>query len=630
MSLLLTYSQIKGLKIKTIKLITFFAATLLIHSSNVLAEYKPATTSEMVLETINVNANGSNTSYYEDMTTIDTEKGVDSDSQQDISYNSKTETIKILEAYTLQADGQKIKVPKDGIRTTDDPISNGAPMFSETKHKIVIFPDVKIGSRLYIKYITVQHTPQFKGQFHTARCFSPNYVWKNYQINLIVSNKLPVQFDTKGMDGGLVKEINGQKYYHYTFKQDVAVPPEEYQTSVVDYAPYFTASSFKDHLELGRAYQKGLDSKTKITPEIQALADNLTKGIKDEKSQVDILYQWVSKNIRYVAVYLGNGGVVPHTAQTILSNRYGDCKDHAVILETLLKAKAIESSPALINFGKAYTLPKLAVMTPQNHVINYIPSLDVYLDATAQLAPYGDLPMDDMDKPVILTALNRMGHTPKMKAQDNRIATKVDIVIANDGSMTGTSHSQMKGAIEVKYRGVASSEAGYEDEALAKYRLNRFGETGLGKINASDPYNLAKPFEESTTFSLDPTSNFPGPGAIRVPVGLAEASIATLGENKPRDVITFPIACYSNIMEETYTISFPSSIHITRIPSDVNFHNASIKYNATYHLVSNKVEVFRHYEAENETHVCDAASNERKLAFFKVLQRDLRSQIFYD
>ncbi len=601
-----------------------------IYSSSALADYKPSTSSEMVIETITVNANGSNTSHYEDLTRIDTQKGVDNDSQQDISYNNKTETVKILEAYTLQADGRKIKVPKEGIRTTDDPLSLGAPIFSETKHKIVIFPEVKIGSRLYLKYSSVEHTPRFKGQFHTARFFSPHFILKNYQINLIVSKKLPVQVDTNGMEGGLVKEINGQKFYHYAFKYDVAIPPEDGQTSIVDYGSYFTASSFKDHLELGRAYQKGIESKTKVTPEIQALADKLTKGMADQKSQVDALYQWVSKNIRYVAVYLGNGGVVPHEAQTILSNRYGDCKDHAVILETLLKAKGIASSPALINLGDAYTLPKLAVMAPQNHVINYVPSLDIYLDATAQLAPYGTLPMQDMDKPVILTALGRIGHTPKMKAKDNLIATKVDITIAKDGSMRGTSHSRMTGAIEVTFRGVQSAEAGTEDEELARHRLNPVGETGLGKITAGDPFNLAKPFEESTTFTLDPNSNFPGPGAMKIPVGITEGSIARLGRNKPRDTIKFPTACYSNTMEETYTLNFPTNIHITRIPTDVNYQNASISYKATYRLNDNKVEVFRRYQLENSSHVCDASSNARKLAFFKVLQRDLKSQIFYD
>ena len=83
-------------------------------------------------------------------------------------------------------------------------------------------------------------------------------------------------------------------------------------------------------------------------------------------------------------------------------------------------------------------------------------------------------------------------------------------------------------------------------------------------------------------------------------------------------------------MEETYRLTFPPSARITRIPSDVNFQNASISYTSTYRLVDNKVEIFRRYQAENETHVCDASSNDRKLAFFKVLQRDLKSQIFYD
>ncbi len=50
-----------------------------------------------------------------------------------------------------------------------------------------------------------------------------------------------------------------------------------------------------------------------------------------------------AQNIRYVAVYLGNGGLEPNSAQSILDNHYGDCKDHVTILEALLAAKA---SPA--------------------------------------------------------------------------------------------------------------------------------------------------------------------------------------------------------------------------------------------------------------------------------------------
>ncbi len=611
-------------------LLKLFLLTIYFYSSYAHAEYKPSISDELTKETITVNANGSSVSVYENITLIETQAGIESDSQSDIEYNSKNETVQIIEAYTLQADGKKIQVPKEGIRTIGDSVTNGAPKFSETKHKVLIYPDVKVGSRLYIKYRNVEHTPRFKGQFSTARFFSPHYVYKDFEINLIVNNKLPVQVDTKGMDGGLIKETKEQKVYRFTFKQDSVLPPEEGQTSVTDYAPYFTASSFKDHIALGQAYQAGATSKTKITPEIQALADRLTTGMTDEKSQVDVLYQWVSKHIRYVAVYLGNGGVVPHSAQSIYSNRYGDCKDHAVLLETLLKAKGIASSQVLISAGEAFTLPKLAVQTPINHVINYVPSLDVYLDATAQFAPYDTLPMSDMDKPVILTALNRMGHTPAMKAEDNLIATKVDIVINDDGSMSGTSHSYMTGAVGIGYRAAQAASADYEDDLLVKYRLKPEGETGLGKITTSDPFNLAKPFEENATFTLDPISNFPGPGAMRIPVGVTQGELTSLGRSKPKDNAKFPIACYSNTMQENYSVTFPTSTHITRIPTDVNYEDSGISYQATYHLNGNKVDVFRHYQSENPNHVCGTDRSARKLAFFKVLQRDLKAQVFYD
>ena len=81
--------------IKTILLI------ISLYSSSTLADYKPSISEELTRETITVKADGSNVSEYETITVIETEKGVDGDSQQDISYNSKTETVQIIEACLL-------------------------------------------------------------------------------------------------------------------------------------------------------------------------------------------------------------------------------------------------------------------------------------------------------------------------------------------------------------------------------------------------------------------------------------------------------------------------------------------------------------------------------------------------
>ena len=560
---------------------------------------------------------------------IDTQVGVESFGQQDISYNCKQERMQIIDAYTLQKDGRKVKVPKESIRDAGDPISHGAPMFSETKHKIIIYPKVEVGSRLYYKYKSIQHTPEFKGQFIFSRYFSPHYKYKDYEVSLVIPNKLPIQVEVKGLEGGLLKESNGRKYFRYIFNQESAYPQETWEVDTDDFSPYVIASSFKSHVELGKAYEKSVASKIRVTPEIKKLADELTLGISEPKAQVELIYNWVSKNIRYVAVYLGNGGVVPHDANAILQNHYGDCKDHSVILAALLKAKGIDSSSALINLGDAYKLPNLAVLSPQNHVINYIPSLDIYLDSTAQFLPYGTLPYQDMDKPVILTALNKMGRTPITRAEDNVIKSNVTMTINKDGTIIGAAESTVTGFYNSDVRSRESNAKGEDEKDQADNRF-RDGETGIGKIRTTDPVDLSKPFVEKTTFTLDAKSNIPGPGAMKVPFGIKLTNFSTLISEKPRDFVRYPFICLSKTFEESYLITFPENTKVTKVPANIDFKNAHISYRASYFLKNKQVKVSRIFQTHFSNSICPDGFNDLRKEGVKVIQRDLRGQIFYE
>jgi len=145
---------------------------------------------------------------------------------------------------------------------------------------------------------------------------------------------------------------------------------------------------------------------------IRTLAQSLTAKAGGDLDKLRILHDWVAQHIRYLGVYVGAGGFVPRKATEIFATRYGDCKDHVALLEAMLRAVGIESSPALINLGDAYGLPELAVSNPINHVITYVPSLDLYVDSTAQFAAVGTLPSEDSNKPVIITATGELKRTP--------------------------------------------------------------------------------------------------------------------------------------------------------------------------------------------------------------------------
>ena len=129
---------------------------------------------------------------------------------------------------------------------------------------------------------------------------------------------------------------------------------------------------------MAKAYQLKAGAAAQVTPGIRALADNITAGISDRREQAEALYRWVAQNIRYVAVYLGNGGLEPNSAQSILDNHYGDCKDHVVIPEALLAAKGIASSPVLIGMDEGPILPKVPLLSRFNHAITYVPEFKLY------------------------------------------------------------------------------------------------------------------------------------------------------------------------------------------------------------------------------------------------------------
>lgn len=599
-------------------------------SFDALADFKPAITYEKTLDTYEVNKDGTHTLVSENINLIETESGITNNGEIDIPYNGSYETVKIIYAYTLQLDGKKVPVPKDGIRTTEDPLDSGTPQFSDTKHKVIIFPHVKVGSRLCYKYEHVAHTVSFKNNFYTSMFFSPNVKWGNYDVFINIDKRLPLYIDSNGVAGGLISTSAKQNHYKFSYSQNHVLPPEKDSVAIYDYAPNFVASTFPDQISLGRYYQSTLAPNVKVTPEIQKLADELTVGINDEKERVRALYNWVKANIRYVAVYLGNGGYEPHPVNTILNNRYGDCKDHAAILESLLKAKGIESSTALINWGESYTLPKYAVVSPQNHAITYVPSLDLYLDSTSKYSPFGTLSFGETGKPTILTALNRIGKTPVMRQKDLAIITDVKFKINDDGSITGSSSALYQGVIESNTRAKRADQLNNDDKNVISEILQSEGETGSGTMTTTDPNETDKPYVATADFNLDPITNFPGPGAMKIPVGVAPGLLSNYSKNKPEKTFSFPYQCISGLIKETYEIEFPATTKITSIPEDISFQKGGYRYISSYRLESNKLQVLRELSHERDNEVCQPSEETFKSELFAVLQKDLRSQIFYE
>jgi hypothetical protein len=388
-------------------------------------------------------------------------------------------------------------------------------------------------------------------------------------------------------------------------------------------------STYPDMVAIGNAYQTLAADKARLTPDLRELATRLVAGLSDERAKVRAIHAWVTHNIRYVAVFLGNGGLVPHAASQVLARRYGDCKDHAILMEALLAAAGIESSGALVNMGDAYTLATVGTIGPTNHVITYVPDLDLYVDSTDPFAEFGALAFEVMDKPTVLTKLHRIGHTPRELASENTETVQVALAVQPDGSLRGRTTTHYTGYEAEESRGARYRAAAEPEDTVVDELLSRFGETGSGSLQHPDPEDLGTAFGWTASFELDPATNVPGPGAMKIPVGLAPGSIALLALAGSIETRTWPYVCQSYTVEESYAITFPDTVTVETIPADVHEDRDAIAYSATYRRDGQTVTVTRRYREQHPSSVCGPEDHAQWRAFRPILQRDLRSQIVY-
>jgi transglutaminase-like putative cysteine protease len=608
-------------------------ASLMCICTAAFAQYKPAYSVVKSNSKYVINRDASYTQYLEEQTRVDTPQGVRMLGERKISYNSTLEDVEVLEAYTIQPDGTRIAVPLDKIRTQDDVEEDGA-IYSDSKSKVIIYPKLEVGSQVYYRAKSVLHTPQFPGHFFMWEHYSPHVRYESVNVELTHDVGIEVGVSNKGMQGGKLEasSLPNTVSYKFTFSQDKVYPGEESRADLADFAPNFSASTFKTYADVGTAYQVRAKDMAKVTPTIQTLANDLIQKANAQTTldKVKVLHHWVAQNIRYLGIYVGAGGYVPHDAQSILDNRYGDCKDHVVILEALLAAVGIDSSPALINSSAAYLLPQLPTPGIFDHVITYVPSLNLFLDSTSRFAPVGTLPNGDLDKPVVIAATGALGRTPMTHPSKDRTESRIQMKLTRNGSIEGKSQAKMWGAFEVASR---HSQFNYQNKDQANVvngLLSRFQETGWGEIEKTDPTNFDKAWQVKAVFELDPVVNVPGPSALAIPVGLAPGRMKYLADIVlPKDR-KFPTYCASTQHEEWIELSFPKDMKITRVPKGVSFANGPLKYQSTYELKGQLLKIKRKYVSERKQSICGAENDKWFSEFTQVLRRDLRQQVFFE
>src|SRR5258706_5729117 len=211
----------------------------------------------------------------------------------------------------------------------------------------------------------------------------------------------------------------------------------------------------------------------------------------------------VEKNVRYAGVEVGESSIVPRPPLTVLGNKYGDCKDKATLLVSMLRVAGISAHVALLRAGEDFDVhPDLPGMGRFNHAIVRVDATGkdpaMWVDPTDDFAHAGDLPSQDQGRLALIAAgdTSSLTKTPETPSTANKYAETRIYTLPEDGKAHVTEISETVTGSEDSFQRHYYAESDHTKyrEQIETYVKSYYSAKKLEKIEATDPHDLTKPF----------------------------------------------------------------------------------------------------------------------------------------
>lgn len=186
-----------------------------------------------------------------------------------------------------------------------------------------------------------------------------------------------------------------------------------------------------------------LKGRDELPAAVVAKINELTANAKTDREKVEVLYDFLQKNNRYVSIQLGIGGFQPIHAASVFKNRLGDCKGLSNLMRAMLKGVGIESNYCEIGVQRSDLLfQDFANVSQTDHVILLVPLKNdsIWLECTSPVLPFGFVHdgIAGHDAVVISNDGGKLCRLPTYSEKENLTTSVVKMELKEDGNVAGT------------------------------------------------------------------------------------------------------------------------------------------------------------------------------------------------
>ncbi|MDD9966662.1 MAG: DUF3857 domain-containing protein [Myxococcales bacterium] len=379
-----------------------------------------------------------------------------------IQFDPDSQRVDVRLARVYRADGSVL----ESIRTFEQQL--GEPwyrIYYDTRALVIVFPDLEPGDVVELRYRVddIAHRNLFADYYGSMHVFQ-RYVPTLHRELVLITPTARKFYMNQPKLGGLehTQKVEPARRIDRWVARDVpAIQAEDGMPGITEVSPYLHVSTYRNWEDVGRWYWGLIQDQLYADAALRDKVAELVADAKTVKEKVARIHNWVVGNTRYVGLEFGIHGFLPYRVPLIVQRGFGDCKDKASLLYTMLREANVDARIALVRTrrnGQISDLPaSLAVF---DHAIAYVPELDLFLDGTAEHSGTTELPVQDQGVTVLVVGPEgaQLRTTPVSKPEDNRRQRTLDVALTADGSARVHARDQVTGVEAAGYRAYYQAE----------------------------------------------------------------------------------------------------------------------------------------------------------------------------
>ena len=337
-----------------------------------------------------VNLTG-NTTYTHIIRHIINTSGVQNASEVSVSFSPSFQQV-VYHKVAIIRNGIAInQLRQNAISIVQEETDAASFEYNGQRRAFITLKDVQNGDRIEYAYSVVGFNPVFGNKYADALCFYNTNPIANYFLTILAPATRRLQLKAFNNAPEPQEQLLGAtRVYHWNNPPMQVTGAESNAPSWYNRYPYTTVTEYNSWgevvnwaLNLFHHYQFPLPAA--LQAQIAAWRKT-ANGNKDLFA--DLATRFVQDQVRYLGLEIGEYTHQPHSPAQVYLHRFGDCKDKALLLASILQQEQIPAYVALVNTTSRQTLAEAAPSAEEfDHAIVAIerPSGYSYIDPTVDL-----------------------------------------------------------------------------------------------------------------------------------------------------------------------------------------------------------------------------------------------------